>query len=46
MRDGGVRRHRVQHSGIPEAIPLEMCYLDRQASLRPLTRLVQPALPA
>ena len=35
----------VEQSGIPEAIPLEMCYLGWQESLAQLATLVEPDLP-
>ncbi|MGB7905168.1 MAG: SRPBCC family protein [Steroidobacteraceae bacterium] len=35
----------VTQSGIPEAIPLEMCYLGWQESLAQLATLVEPAVP-
>ncbi|MFN7915742.1 MAG: SRPBCC family protein [Vicinamibacterales bacterium] len=35
----------VVQDGIPEAIPLEMCYLGWQESLRHLARLVEPNIP-
>jgi len=35
----------VQQSGIPEAIPLEMCYLGWQESLAQLATLVEPDIP-
>jgi uncharacterized protein YndB with AHSA1/START domain len=31
--------------GIPDAIPLEMCYLGWQESLEKLKRLVEPVIP-
>ena len=34
----------VEQSGIPEAIPLEMCYLGWQESLAQLANLVEPAI--
>ena len=36
----------VVQEGIPEAIPLEMCYLGWQESLAQLALLVEPAIPA
>jgi uncharacterized protein YndB with AHSA1/START domain len=36
---------RVTQSGIPEAIPLEMCYLGWQESLAQLAQLVEPDIP-
>jgi uncharacterized protein YndB with AHSA1/START domain len=35
----------VTQSGIPEAIPLEMCYLGWQESLAQLATLVEPEIP-
>lgn len=35
----------VEQSGIPEAIPLEMCVLGWQESLAQLRRLVEPEIP-
>lgn len=35
----------IVQSGIPEAIPLEMCYLGWQESLAQLTTLVEPNIP-
>jgi len=35
----------VAQSGIPEAIPLEMCYLGWQESLLQLAALVEPEIP-
>ena len=35
----------VEQSGIPEAIPLEMCYLGWQESLAQLAALVEPDIP-
>jgi uncharacterized protein YndB with AHSA1/START domain len=35
----------VVQEGLPEAIPLEMCYLGWQESLAQLARLVEPAMP-
>ena len=32
-------------SGIPDAIPLEMCYLGWQESLLQLATLVEPEIP-
>ncbi len=37
---------RITQSGIPEAIPLEMCTLGWQESLVQLARLVEPEIPA
>jgi uncharacterized protein YndB with AHSA1/START domain len=36
---------RVEQSGIPEGIPLEMCYLGWQESLVQLATLVEPDIP-
>ena len=36
---------RVTQTGIPEAIPLEMCYLGWQESLAQLAQLVEPDIP-
>ena len=35
----------IEQSGIPEAIPLEMCYLGWQESLAQLAQLVEPEIP-
>ena len=35
----------VAQSGIPDAIPLEMCYLGWQESLLQLATLVEPDIP-
>lgn len=35
----------IRQTGIPEAIPTEMCYLGWQESLRQLARLVEPDIP-
>jgi uncharacterized protein YndB with AHSA1/START domain len=35
----------VVQEGIPEAIPVEMCYLGWQESLAQLLKLVEPAIP-
>jgi uncharacterized protein YndB with AHSA1/START domain len=35
----------IIQSGIPEAIPLEMCYLGWQESLAQLATLVEPQIP-
>jgi len=40
----GTEIHIVQ-DGIPEAIPLEMCYLGWQESLAQLATLVEPEIP-
>ena len=37
-------RTGVFHSGIPDAIPLEMCYLGWQESLAQLAMLVEPEI--
>lgn len=36
---------KVVQEGIPEAIPVEMCYLGWQESLEHLARLVEPEIP-
>lgn len=36
---------RITQAGIPEAIPLEMCYLGWQESLTQLAALVEPEIP-
>ena len=36
---------RIEQSGIPDAIPLEMCYLGWQESLVQLAALVEPDIP-
>lgn len=36
---------RVEQEGIPEMIPVEMCYLGWQESLQLLTLLVEPEIP-
>jgi uncharacterized protein YndB with AHSA1/START domain len=40
----GVELHVLQE-GIPEVIPVEMCYLGWQESLEQLARLVEPVIP-
>jgi uncharacterized protein YndB with AHSA1/START domain len=35
----------VEQGGIPEAIPVEMCYLGWQESLAQLAKLVEPEIP-
>ena len=35
----------VVQEGIPEAIPVEMCYMGWQESLEQLARLVDPEIP-
>ncbi len=34
----------IEQSGIPDAIPLEMCYLGWQESLAQLATLVEPEI--
>jgi uncharacterized protein YndB with AHSA1/START domain len=41
----GTELHIVQE-GLPEVIPLEMCYLGWQESLAQLANLVEPVIPA
>lgn len=36
---------KVKQEGIPEAIPVEMCYLGWQESLEKLVKLVEPEIP-
>ena len=36
----------ITQAGIPEAIPLELCYLGWQESLTQLAQLVEPDIPA
>lgn len=36
---------RIEQTGIPEMIPVEMCYLGWQESLDKLKRLVEPEIP-
>ena len=36
---------RITQAGIPDAIPLEMCYLGWQESLAQLAKLVEPEIP-
>ena len=36
---------KILQEGIPEAIPVEMCYLGWQDSLEKLTKLVEPEIP-
>ncbi|MDP2005187.1 MAG: SRPBCC family protein [Rubrivivax sp.] len=36
---------RIAQAGIPEAVPLEMCYLGWQESLTQLAALVEPEIP-
>jgi uncharacterized protein YndB with AHSA1/START domain len=40
----GTEMHIVQQ-GVPEAIPVEVCYLGWQESLAQLTKLVEPQIP-
>jgi hypothetical protein len=35
----------ITQTGIPEAIPVEMCYLGWQESLAQLATLVEPVIP-
>ena len=35
----------VVQEGLPDAIPLEMCYLGWQESLAQLAKLVEPEIP-
>ena len=35
----------IVQDGVPEAIPLEMCYLGWQESLAQLAKLVEPVIP-
>ncbi len=35
----------ITQEGIPDAIPVEMCYLGWQESLQLLTQLVEPEIP-
>ena len=35
----------IEQAGIPEAIPVEMCYLGWQESLEQLAKLVEPEIP-
>jgi hypothetical protein len=35
----------IVQEGLPEAIPLEMCYLGWQESLTQLAQLVEPEIP-
>jgi uncharacterized protein YndB with AHSA1/START domain len=35
----------VEQEGLPESIPLEMCYLGWQESLAQLAKLVEPEIP-
>ena len=36
---------RIVQEGIPEAVPVEMCYLGWQESLEQLAKLVEPEIP-
>ncbi|MDC8786051.1 SRPBCC family protein [Roseateles koreensis] len=36
---------RIEQSGLPQTIPLEMCYLGWQESLAQLANLVEPEIP-
>lgn len=36
---------RIEQTGIPDAIPAEMCYLGWQESLEKLAKLVEPEIP-
>ncbi|MBS0031827.1 SRPBCC family protein [Chitinophaga sp. 22321] len=36
---------KITQEGIPDAIPVEMCYLGWQESLEKLTKLVEPEIP-
>lgn len=36
---------KIEQTGIPDAIPAEMCYLGWQESLDKLARLVEPEIP-
>lgn len=47
MANNKVNLHRVfaTQEGIPDAIPIEMCYLGWQDSLDKLKRLVEPNIP-
>lgn len=36
---------KVEQEGIPDAIPVEMCYLGWQESLEKLAKLVEPEIP-
>jgi len=35
----------IVQEGLPEVVPLEMCYLGRQESLSQLATLVEPEIP-
>jgi hypothetical protein len=35
----------IVQEGLPEAIPVEMCYLGWQESLEKLAKLVEPVIP-
>ena len=36
---------RIDQEGIPQVIPVEMCYLGWQESLAQLAKLVEPEIP-
>jgi uncharacterized protein YndB with AHSA1/START domain len=36
---------RIEQSGIPDAIPVEACYLGWQESMQLLAQLVEPTIP-
>ena len=36
----------IVQEGVPEAIPVEMCYLGWQESLTQLAKLVEPEVPS
>ena len=40
----GLTEIKITQEGIPDAIPVEMCYLGWQESLDKLTRLVEPVI--
>jgi hypothetical protein len=40
-----VKYLKIEQTGIPDAIPAEMCYLGWQESLDKLMRLVEPEIP-
>ena len=42
--EGGTEME-IEQSGIPAAIPVEMCYLGWQESLKMLARIVEPNIP-
>ena len=41
----GVTELKIVQEGIPDAIPVEQCYLGWQQSLELLKRLVEPTIP-